>query len=88
MVNERPIFWDSETHRGSIRRLSGTAADGAVHDLGIWVYSTAIKTGKHEHTLPYDSVEAAVERLAEKYPDFHVVSEPDAVAAFMVKAEA
>lgn len=78
---ELPIFWASATHRGSIRRLTGTTADGVIHDLGIWADGVEIKTGRREHTLPYDSVEAAVKRLAEKYEGFHVVDKSlDAVA--------
>jgi hypothetical protein len=82
-----PIFWSSETHRGVIKRLHGTTTDGVVHDLGVWADSTEIKSGKNESTIPHDSVEAALARLAEKYPGFHVVSEPD-VVAFMEKTEA
>jgi hypothetical protein len=77
-----PIFWSSETHRGLIRCLAGTTADGKVCDLGIWVSTTEKKTGREESTVPYNSIERTVARLAEKYSGFHVVSEPDAVAAF------
>jgi hypothetical protein len=76
------IFWSSETHRGVIKRLHGATTDGVVHDLGIWADSTEIKSGRQEHTIPYDSVEAAVKRITEKYLDFHIVSQPDVVAAF------
>jgi len=64
--------------------LHGTTTDGVLHDLGIWADSTEIKTGRHEHTIPYDSVGAAVERLAEKYPGFRQLTEPD-VVAFEIK---
>ena len=75
------VFWNSATHRGSIKRLNGTTPDGVTHDLGIWGDATEIKTGNDEHTLPYDSVEAAVRRLAQKYEGFHAVSEPDALGS-------
>jgi hypothetical protein len=81
------IFWESETHRGSIRCLAGTTADGKVCDLGIWVSATEKKTERQEHIIPYNSVDAALTRLAEKYSDFHIVTEMDVVAAFMEKAE-
>lgn len=80
MDEKLPIFWASDTHHGVIKRTQGTTPNGVVHDLGIWASAAETKTGREEHTLPYDSVEAAMKRLTEKYPGFHVVSGPDAVA--------
>jgi hypothetical protein len=77
-----PIHWISETHVGVIRHLQGTTADGVVHDLGIWTYATEKKSGRTESAIPYDSIDAAMKRLTEKYPGFHVVTEPDVVAMF------
>ncbi len=88
MTAELPIFWSSATHQGVIKHLQGTSADGVVHDLGVWADAKERKSGRTEATIPYDSVEAAERRLAEKYDGFHVVIEPDAVAAFLVEAEA
>jgi hypothetical protein len=70
------IFWASGTHEGSIYRGHGTLFGGEPVDLGIWADATETKTRRREHTLPYDSVEAALKRLAEKYDGFHVVTEP------------
>ena len=67
-------------HRGQLKRLQGTTADGVVCDLGIWSSAAEKKTGRSEPTLPYDSLEAALVRLAEKYPGFYAVASPDAVA--------
>ena len=78
------IFWDAETHHGTIRRTSGTTADGIVHDLGIWTSATEKKTGFKEHTLPYISIEAAVKCLTARYHDFKITGE-DAVAEFIAK---
>ncbi len=73
------IFWASDTHEGSIFRGHGTLFGGEPVDLGVWAEVTETRTGRREHTLPYDSVEAAVGRLIEKYPGFHFVSKPDAM---------
>ncbi len=77
-VGELPIFWISATHRGSIRRLNGTAADGTVHGLGIWIDCTELRTGRR-HSVPCESVAEALESRAEKYEGFHVIAEPDVV---------
>jgi hypothetical protein len=74
MDKVRTVFWRSDTHQGSIQRGQGTTAGGVTHDLGIWAGATEIKTGRREHDLPYDSVKAAMKRLAEKYPGFQVVA--------------
>jgi hypothetical protein len=80
MDKTETVFWSSNTHRGSIRRLNGTSADGITHDHGIWADATEIRSGRTEHTIPHGSVEAAMKRLAEKYPGFRVVSEPEATS--------
>jgi hypothetical protein len=80
MDKKETVFWSSDTHRGSIRRLRVNTADGITHDMGMWTDATEIKTGRREHDLPHESVEAAVKRLTEKYPGFCIVTEPDAVA--------
>lgn len=79
MDKDGTVLWSSDTHRGSIMRYHGTTADGVIHDHGFWADATELKTGRHELALPYDSVEAAMKRLAEKYDGFHVVREPDAL---------
>jgi hypothetical protein len=81
---ELPLFWDSETHHGTIRRTSGATADGSVVDLGFWASATEKKTGFKEHVLPYTSIEAAMKCLTAKYPQFKVTGE-DAVAEFMTE---
>jgi hypothetical protein len=69
------IFWASDTHEGSIFRGDGTLLGGVPVDLGVWAEATETRTGRREHTLPYESVEAALKRLAEKYNEgFHVTS--------------
>jgi hypothetical protein len=74
------IFWASDTHEGSIFRGHGTLSGGEPVDLGVWAEATETRTGRREHTLPYDSVEAALKRLAEKYNGFHVTSAAGAAA--------
>lgn len=76
------IFWDAETHHGTIRRTSGTLADGTVVDLGIWVAATEKKTLRQEHTVPFLSVEDAVRCLTQRYAGFKI-TETDAVADFI-----
>jgi hypothetical protein len=73
------IFWASDTHEGSIFRGHGTLFGGEPVDLGVWAETTETRTGRREHTLPYDSVEAAMKRLEEKFDGFHVTDEPDAL---------
>ena len=73
------IFWASDTHEGSIFRGHGTLSGGEPVDLGVWGGAMETRTGRREHTLPYDSVEAAMKRLAEKYGGFRVTDEPDAL---------
>jgi len=80
---ELPIFWTSYDAHGSIERFSGTDANGQLHDLGIWSRETEEKTGRRI-AIPHDSVDAALERLAEKHTGFHVVS--DVVAALEKEA--
>ena len=74
------IFWASDTHEGSIFRGHGALFGGEPVDLGVWAEGTEARTGRREHTLPYDSVEAAMKRLAEKYGGFHVTSAANAAA--------
>jgi hypothetical protein len=81
---ETPLFWDSDTHRGFIKTFHGTTSDGITHDMGIWTTTTDKKTGR-EFIVPYDSVEAAIERLNKRYEGFHVI-EADVVADFMAQA--
>jgi hypothetical protein len=76
-IETKHVLWSSATHRGSIRRLKVTAFDGVLHDMGIWADATEIKSGRHEHALPYDSLEAAVRRLTEKYGAVNTVGELD-----------
>jgi hypothetical protein len=71
------IFWSSDTHHGSIQHYD---AGGILLDLCFWAGAAEIKTGRREHDLPYDSVEAAVKRLTQKYEGFHVVSGPEAAS--------
>jgi hypothetical protein len=79
-MEDETVFWRSDTHQGSILRLTTTTFDGEPVDVGIWADATEIKTGRAEHALPYDSVEAALKRLTEKYGPVSLVGEPDAVS--------
>lgn len=83
-MNDLPIFWESDTHRGVIKTAQGTLADGSPVDLGIWVHATEKKTAWREHALRYDSVDAALRRLNEKYYHFRTVaSDLDIVSHYM-----
>ena len=73
-----PIYWDSDTHKGMVRQFGGKLAS-----LGFWTSGQNKKTRLREHELRYDTLEAAIKRLTEKYAGFHTLANVDVVSELM-----